>query len=121
MGIDGINFKGNINDNHFEIDVKIYLSREFEQEYNGKISKVYLVRINRMNGDYITFWKIKQKIVDNVLSKYGGLPSELWSENRNNRNNTDYNTISIEYDYSVYDDCQQMMDEEDSDDDMVWI
>ena len=65
----------------------------------------------------------KHLLKNNVLCFYNGLPAEFIMDSLNNDctqsplSPTETDTM---YDYSVYNNCQQMMDEEDVDN-MVWI
>ena len=115
-----------------EINIKIFKSGQYTHTHSEDHNNVYLIRMSRISGDYIKFLRIKQKIVDNILCFYPGLPVELEMESLDNNHRLCPSPLSLSdtvtkndpdafvFDYSVYNDCQKMMDEED-DDNMVWI
>lgn len=134
-----------------EFNVVLYLSRTHNPSTNDDVDdegssdhKMYAVRINRIEGDYMAFWKIRSELVHDVLSLFESQPPNLklsLSDESSDSDSTPFLSISeilkledndkdlegaptddmidVEYDYSIYEDLE--FNSGDDDADFVWI
>ena len=138
-----MNVKGNMNDlNDFEINFKMYLSRNYQyfnnQNDNDK-GKIYVLRIKRIRGECITFWRIRKQLITGVLSYFDGLPQQfinpqtnkdgyhLESKSEQNEEECKYDQdheYGYQYEYTIYNNAEERTltdDDDDGTDDFVWI
>lgn len=141
-----LNVKGNMSDIYeFEINFKIFLSRNY-QSFNDKKEggKIYVLRIKRIRGDYITFWRIRKKLTARVLCYFEALPQQILHRQTNrddyhldlkldlhgtaqplhSSDPLDFNLIpqeNKEYEYSIYNDEEERKLGDDENADFVWI